>query len=478
VNRSSLATFGKNHGAVAALARWWHSLSLSRQFLILSSILLLISFAVLGFWVANKIEASVKIDIGLRAALYMENSLSPHLQELEVAPDLSPQSREIIESILQRDVQRLDVLETRIWNLHGMVLFATIPALVGKSYTITEDIEMAMAGEVAIDFDQNQHEGEATEVYSVTRFEIYVPIRSETTGNVIAVAEFYQNGEAVIAAIAAARKETWVVTSLVCLHLMAGLYIVVDQGSRLIAQQRAALDQRVAELTALLGQNEDLRHKVDEATQRSTEDYEARLRRIGSDLHDGIGQLLTIVLLRLEKLFPGKTDQTPDYRTIKAMLDDSMTEIRHMSAGLALPEIKEMSLAEAVKSVVARHEYQTATKVNLTMTSVPIEPSHPVRLGICRMIQEGLNNAFKHADGLGQTVTLDCSDSRISVEVSDRGKGIVPTRGTVKREALGLIGLRNRLESMGGVLSIKSDPAKGTVLHVVFAVPTEGSRIE
>lgn len=71
------------------------------------------------------------------------------------------------------------------------------------------------------------------------------------------------------------------------------------------------------------------------------------------------------------------------------MLDGSMSEIRHMAAGLALPEIKELGLAEAVKSVVSRHEYQTTTKVNLKISPVPTLPSHPVRLGICRMIEEG-----------------------------------------------------------------------------------------
>ena len=477
MSRALLASAGQNRGAIAVLKRWWLSLDLCRQFLVLSSVLVLVSFVVLGLWVANKIEASVKIDIGLRAALYMENSLSPHLQELEVALQLSGGATETIENILRLDVQRLDVLETRIWDLKGKVLFATIPESVGRSFEITEDIQMAMDGEVAIDFDHRPHEGEAVSVYPDSRFEIYVPIRSESSGKVIAVAEFYQNGEAVIAAIHAARRETWIVTSLVCLLLMAGLYIVVDQGSRLIAQQRTALDHRVAELTILLGQNEELHHKVEDATQRSTEDYEARLRRIGHDLHDGIGQLLTIVLLRLEKLFPATAGRTTEYRKIKAMLDDSMTEIRHLAAGLALPEIKELSLAEAVKSVVSRHEYQTSTKVNLTISSVPTEPSYPVRLGICRMIQEGLNNAFKHADGLGQTVTLVCTAQRITVEVRDSGKGIVPKPGTEKREVLGLIGLRNRLESLGGVLSINSDPTTGTVLHVEFLVPAEGLRI-
>lgn len=441
-----------------------------------TAVLVALSFGSLGFWVANKIEESVKLDVGLRAARYMESALSGHLQSLAYAPELAPRAVQALSDILAKDAYRLDVNETRIWSLEGRVLFAEPPDAVGESYQLTDDFRAAARGEISVDFEQHPHMAENGEISGIIhplQFEIYTPIFNNATGEVLAVAEFYQNGERVIAAIENARRETWIVTSIVGLALMAGIGFVVVVGTRLIESQRAALDRQVDELFLLLGQNEDLRSRLVKATQRGTEDHEAILRRIGSDLHDGAGQLIAIVLLRLQKLFGNTEQHSAEYTTVRTILSDCMAEIRHMAAGLALPEIKSLGLAAAVQSVVSRHEYRSGTTVDLTLTAVPQEPSHPVRLGICRMIQEGLNNAFKHADGVGQSVRVLCGATHIAVVVHDKGPGIRAKVGLEKRETLGLVGLRNRLESLGAELSVRSDPSSGTTLFAEFPLQWE-----
>jgi signal transduction histidine kinase len=299
--------------------------------------------------------------------------------------------------------------------------------------------------------------------------EIYVPLRDLKTRKVIAIGEFYQDASIVRNAIYWAQLESWLVTGLVSLGLIAGLYQVVASGSRLIEKQSQSLDERVRQLTELLGQNEQLRERVQKASQRSNEDLEIHMRRIGADLHDGIGQLLTIVMLRIDRVF-AKKHASEDLNAVKAMLDDAMTEIRNISVGLALPEIEKLSLNEAIKLIVARHERGTSTKVSVELKSVPIEPAHPIKLCLCRVVQEGLNNSFKHAGGVGQIVATKWTGHTISLSVSDRGPGIIASKPDIKRQSLGLIGLRNRLESLGGQLFVKSDERKGTVLKATLFV--------
>lgn len=451
---------------------------MAHQVLVLSSLLVIVCFASLGFWVSNKIEEAIKSDVGMRAANYMDTALADHLQELEGTSLLSPKTAQTLNEVLFADTQSLDVAETRVWSLDGKVLFSTIPEHIGNHPFLEDDIRTAIGGETAVNFNWEPHEGEVAQPGQENVFEIYAPIFSRTSGKVIAVAEFYQNGEAVIAAVRTARLQTWAMTGFACIGLLAGISYILIKGDKLIKGQRVALDQQVTALVELLGQNEDLRLRLEKASQRGTEVHEAVLRRIGADLHDGVGQLLTIVMLRLKQLFVESGHDNSEYERIKSLLGECMSEVRHMAAGLALPEIKALSLSDAVNSVIKRHEYRTGTEVQFTISHVPVEPGHAVRLGICRMIQEGLNNAFKHADGVGQSVRINCGLSTIVVEIRDRGPGIRPKTEAETRVALGLTGIRNRVDSLGGALTIYTAPGKGTVLHALFSVTGRGQRFE
>ncbi len=209
------------------------------------------------------------------------------------------------------------------------------------------------------------------------------------------------------------------------------------------------------------------------ALRRSVSDeQEIGLRRLGADLHDGVGQLLALALLKLDGLFGEDKERPKDFESIRALLHDAMAEIRDMAAGLALPEIEKLSLADALTLIVKRHEQRTLTKVvrKLAGSSRKLPPS--IKLCLCRFVQEALNNAFKHAKGAGQSVSATWNKDTIAVEVSDTGPGFEPGKSKVqgKRQALGLVGLRNRIESLGGSLKVESKLGEGTKLTASLPV--------
>ena len=88
-----------------------------------------------------------------------------------------------------------------------------------------------------------------------------------------------------------------------------------------------------------------------------------------------------------------------------------------------------------------------------------------------RFVQEGLNNAYHHATGADCQVLTECSNGKIEVRVCDNGSGFDPVeiRREKSRERLGLAGLRERIESLGGQFDIQSSPGKGTVLIARFS---------
>jgi signal transduction histidine kinase len=460
-------------GLRGKIVGWWSFLSLVQQFALLSSILILICLGILGYWVSQRIEDGIKLETANRAELYMASYVVPFVQELSEAGELSSPSSEKITNALSQDSMSLSVRETKIWSLGGKILYGSDKALVGKVFPLTPELIEGSAGRTAIDFDQEAHtDHEIVGAPTVNRnlLEIYIPLRNLSTGKVVAIGEFYQDASIIRNAIYWAQLESWLVTGLVSFGLIAGLYQVVASGSRLIEIQSQSLDQRVEQLTELLRQNEQLRESVKNASQRSTEDLEAHFRRIGADLHDGIGQLITIVMLRIDRVFGNKRHDGEDLSAVKSMLNDAMKEIRNISVGLALPEIGKLSLNEAIQLIVVRHERATSTKVQISLKNVPFEPSHPIKLCLCRVVQEGLNNSFKHAGGVGQQVATKWSDNQITLTVSDGGSGITVSKPNAKRQSLGLMGLKNRLESLEGQLSLKTEKGKGTILKAILSV--------
>ncbi|MGZ6316156.1 MAG: ATP-binding protein, partial [Anaerolineales bacterium] len=95
-----------------------------------------------------------------------------------------------------------------------------------------------------------------------------------------------------------------------------------------------------------------------------------------------------------------------------------------------------------------------------------------------RLVQEALNNAFKHAGGEGQRVSAWGSEKCLCIEVSDRGPGFEAHQVTEVDEHLGLVGMRERVESLGGTFEIESKAGQGTKVRAALNLPRSGASDE
>jgi signal transduction histidine kinase len=460
------------YAPIPNVTAWWPSLSLARQFTLASSALVFLGLGVLGLWVSDKIEEGIKQHAGARTALYMESFVAPHLQELAWNDKLSDENAKAIDLVVAMDAMRIRVVAVKIWTRDGIVLYATRKTLVGQQFAVTAPLKRAWEGYIEIQFDDGPHLDHSVPTKaegSDHLLEIYVPIRHTVNGNIIAVAEFYEIATDLERELSRAQLESWFVTALVSISIIAGLYSIVARGSKTIEMQRTSLADRIAHLSHLLQQNEDLRQRVQRASRGSAEDAELHLRRLGSDLHDGPAQLLALALLKLDRLLDDTSDNRDDRTAVRAVLNDAMTEIRNISAGLALPEIDTLSLTGALSLIVAEHERRTSTSVSCAFSTDSIQVSRPAKLCLCRFVQEALSNAFWHAEGVGQRVAAAWNSDTIVVEVSDLGAGFGPVHNR-KRPALGLVGIRNRLEILGGTLMVDSKSGEGTRLTARLSV--------
>ena len=459
--------------ATSLVLQRWQGISLARQFAIASSVVVGCCMAIVGTWVSARIETGVVHNTAAPTALFVDSFVEPHVQELATGAVLSPEAQRALDALLAGTAISKNIAMFKVWGRDGTVAYSNRKDLIGKSFPATKAFRSALNGVVAAEFDRLHDDAERQ--MGVPMLEVYAPLRQRGSGRVIAVAEFYEIAGELQAHLRQAMVQSWAVVGAVTVLMLGLLFGIVQRGSHTIARHEQALEQRVDELSVLLSQNEDLRRRLAQANHRAAVINERFLRRVGADLHDGPAQLIGLALLRLDalksRLSHRPTGSGPDdLETVRGALVDSLKEIRNLSAGLALPELEAVSPAEAIAMAARSHERRTGSSVTCEIGDLP--NSRPPLLNMClyRFTQEGLNNAFRHAGGKGQTVRAICNDENIEIEVSDAGPGFDPNRKPADKYGLGLAGLRERIESLGGTLYIRSQPGGGARLTARFKV--------
>jgi signal transduction histidine kinase len=453
----------------------WQKFSLATRFTLVAAIVVGLTMAVLARWVSDRIEHAVIRNTAASAALYMDRFVEPYVQELATGTALKPESHAALSRIMQTDAFSQAIIGVKIWRLDGTIAYSNDARLIGKQMQISPALQKAIDGAVASEFDHLGDEENTWErALGKPLLEIYSPVRQTNTAQIIAVAEFYQIADALAKELVWARSEGILMVAGLSLIMLGALVGIVRQGSSTIVAQERRLTIKIGDLSRSLALNRDLRQRVAEANRRATESSERFLRRVSADLHDGPVQLIGLALLRLDGLralahAEDKSRVGETLEVIRGALRDALGEIRGLAHDFALPELEELSLAETIDLAVSNHERRSGTTVDVSHAE-PI-PTIPASIKICafRFVQEGLNNAFRHADGKGQRVRTSWDGVRLLIEVSDDGPGLSDTLPSGKG-GIGLSGLRDRIESLGGTMLAAKSISGGALLQAGFVL--------
>ena len=424
-----------------------------------------VAMLTVGAWVSSVIEAGVVRNTANATALYMESVLSPLSQELVEADRLSPGALRAMDEIFDNTPLGERVAAWKIWKPGGLIAASSDPGLVGQRFEPTENLRQAWMGEVRAEFEDLQDDEDAHQAaLDVPLLEIYSPVRELWSGEIIAVAEFYEVSHQLAADLARARRNSWLAVAGVLAVIGLVLFAIVLNGSRTIDLQKAVLSRQLTDLETLSERNMALRLRVQNAAARVSAMNDYALRQIGADLHDGPAQHLGYAALRLDNL---KDADSPDARQrevagISAAVQEALSEMRAISRGLLLPDIERRTPCEIVDSVVRAHKARTETDVTLACDTAGADDlPAAVRICLYRFVQEGLNNAYRHGGGVGQSVTLAVSGRCLHLVVEDLGPGL-----SGEPPGLGLSGLRDRVESLGGRFCAEVKPEGGTRLSM------------
>lgn len=453
----------------------WGRWSLPFQFLLAGAVVMVLAMLSVGFWVASRIEQGVVLSSAAAAADYVETFIAPLGEDFAQGPPLAEPARRALEEVFASPAVSDRIVSYKIWRPDGLVLMASDAEIVGRRFDESADLQRAWTGEVAAsyeDFEDAEDDREAA--LGIPLLEVYSPLHAYFTGEVTAVVEFYQDGTALAAELADARRTSWLVVGGAFLTSGVLLFGIVQAGGRTIDRQRRLLERQLAETRAMSAQNADLKRRVVAASSRATAQTERTLRQLGADLHDGPGQHLALAALRLDALVPDAARGGDDARAVRASLDQALAEIRALSRGLAIPDLDAVDMATAIERAVQEH--RTKTGMDVALQGVPPEngaEDYARKLCAYRFLQETLSNAARHAGTERVTVEVETGPKGLSITVDDAGAGFDRASSLRLRQdgGQGLLGLADRAESLGGAVEVDSAPGRGT--RVTLTLPIE-----
>jgi two-component system, NarL family, sensor histidine kinase UhpB len=236
--------------------------------------------------------------------------------------------------------------------------------------------------------------------------------------------------------------------------------------------QRVPLVPRDRELCELVASFNEMLDRL-EAERRASAHREAQAtdaeqRRIAAELHDEIGQRLTVLLLMLAN---AEADADPEIRrrlrAARRLTHEIVEDLRDVVVRLRPPVLDELGLANALTALTRTIEQQAATPVRARVAQVEGELSPVASLVVYRIAQEALTNAVRHAGGSAIELALTQDDDQVCLQVADQGPGLGD--GDPQRRGSGLRSMAERALLVGGALRIDSTPG-GTVIHLTVPV--------
>jgi signal transduction histidine kinase len=232
----------------------------------------------------------------------------------------------------------------------------------------------------------------------------------------------------------------------------------------LLDEERALREQserQAAEVARLLAELTERQADLAASRLRVVAAADEMRRRIERNLHDGTQQRLVTLALKLRSLHDELPAGLPGVDAELSYIEDGLTglleELREISRGLHPPTLSDYGLTPALRSLARR----AALPVELDVRFSGRLPE-PIEVAAYYVVSEALANAAKHAGASGAEVELELvGDERLAVLVNDDGSGGADPAG-----GSGLIGLRDRVEALGGTMILRSPPGGGTALLV------------
>ncbi len=198
---------------------------------------------------------------------------------------------------------------------------------------------------------------------------------------------------------------------------------------------------------------------------------EMERQRLSRELHDGLGQLLIAIKLRLESLmFTDRAKLLYTIDGIKTLFDSTIDEVKRISYDLMPSVLYEFGLSKAIRNLCEDIENRTHIAIAVTFECDSDKLDKVMKTYLFRIVQEALNNIVKHAEATQVNISLQLINNEIHLNIKDNGKGFELEKQFQIIKTNGLYNMRERAHLLNGFFEIKSIPTKGTSVDVKISL--------
>ncbi|WP_411811692.1 sensor histidine kinase [Chryseobacterium scophthalmum] len=216
----------------------------------------------------------------------------------------------------------------------------------------------------------------------------------------------------------------------------------------------------------LIAQKEkDMRFEKELATSQ-IEMKEQTLNYIGQELHDDLGQKLSVVRLRQNQLIAKMKDsEKEELVELNELLGECIQDIRDLSKTLITEQVIHFGLIESLEREISKIQKLRLLKIELITQKhdIDIMPKHGLIL--FRIIQESINNILKHSKAKNVSIKIEDDHKKLDILISDNGKGF---NTNLKKDGSGLKNMELRAKIIHAEFSIQSEPDKGTQTSITY----------
>jgi signal transduction histidine kinase len=188
---------------------------------------------------------------------------------------------------------------------------------------------------------------------------------------------------------------------------------------------------------------------------------EQTFTQISQEIHDNIGQVLSLVRLNVKRLSSPENEES--INQTDHLLGQAITDLRHLSHNLNSDYLQRAGLMEALSQLLSNLERTGKFSTKFSGYADEIKLRNDATIIIYRIVQEVINNIIKHADATHVSISVDENNGLLYIVVTDNGKGF---DAAVVKGGIGLKNILSRAQMIGATVDIKSEVGSGTSVTI------------
>ncbi|MGM9923435.1 MAG: sensor histidine kinase [Bacillus sp. (in: firmicutes)] len=254
---------------------------------------------------------------------------------------------------------------------------------------------------------------------------------------------------------------------------LVGLKETIDRAEYLASQVSIVFNF----LTSDLAQVGDMLHDAKRHQEfgfKIIEAQEEERKKLSREIHDGPAQMLANVMMRsdlIERVFRehGAEKALLEIRDLRKMVHSALSEVRRIIYDLRPMALDDLGLVPTLRKYLSTiEEYTKTTKIELVTIRQELRLPTKLEVALFRLIQESVQNAIKHAEATLIQVKIEIKKTNVIAVIKDNGKGFELKES--KEGSFGLLGMKERVELLDGIISIDSTMGSGTLIMINLPV--------